>query len=224
MGKTRPQCAHCSVKVTDRICFQPKGKGPDFCPTLHFEPTIEKALAQTKSAEVFEFARQASIQEGEGYGDRERGYERVRPIKCRIEETIELAHRMNYKRLGLVFCIGLRQEAKAVERLLAGSGFEVVSVGCKLGRIPKEEIGIRDDQKIKIGKFESMCNSVAQAYVLNEAKTDFNVVMGLCVGHDSLFLKHSDALCTVLASKDRLLAHNPLAAIYTVDSYYRSLK
>ena len=224
MGKTHPRCARCSVKVTDRICFKPEGKGPDSCPTLHFESTIEKALAQTKSAEVLEFARQASIQEGEGYGDRERGWERVRPIKCRMEETIELAHRMNYKRLGLVFCIGLRQEAKAVERLLAGAGFEVVSVACKLGQIPKEEIGIREDQKIKIGKFESMCNSVAQAYVLNEAKTDFNVVMGLCVGHDSLFLKHSDALCTVLASKDRLLAHNPLAAIYTVDSYYRALK
>jgi uncharacterized metal-binding protein len=69
-----------------------------------------------------------------------------------------------------------------------------------------------------------MCNPVAQAYVLNEAKTDFNVVMGLCVGHDSLFLKHSDALCTVLAAKDRLLGHNPLAAIYTVDTYYRALK
>jgi uncharacterized metal-binding protein len=48
--------------------------------------------------------------------------------------------------------------------------------------------------------------------------------MGLCVGHDSLFLKYSNALCTVLAAKDRLLGHNPLAAIYTIESYYRSLK
>ncbi len=87
----------------------------------------------------------------------------------------------------------------------------------------KESIGIRDDQKIRVGSFESMCNPIAQAFVLNDEKTEFNIVMGLCVGHDSLFLKYSNAPCTVLAAKDRLLGHNPLAAIYTIDSYYRSL-
>jgi len=51
----------------------------------------------------------------------------------------------------------------------------------------------------------------------NDEQTEFNIVMGLCVGHDSLFLKYSNAPCTVLAAKDRLLGHNPLAAIYTVD-------
>ena len=93
-----------------------------------------------------------------------------------------------------------------------------------MGRVPKEKIGVRDDQKIRIGGFEAMCNPIAQAFLLNEAKTEFNILMGLCVGHDSLFLKYSDALCTVLAVKDRLLGHNPLAAIYTIDGYYRSLK
>jgi len=68
-----------------------------------------------------------------------------------------------------------------------------------------------------------MCNPIAQAFVLNDEKSEFNIVMGLCVGHDSLFLKYSNAPCTVLAAKDRLLGHNPLAAIYTVDNYYRSL-
>ena len=224
MEKDLPQCARCAVKMTERMCLTGDGKGPASCPTLTCDETIAKALAQTQSEELLEFARQASIQEGEGYVNRDRGYENVRPIKPRIEETIQLAQKMNYKRLGLVFCIGLRQEAKAVEKLLAGAGFEVISVACKLGSIPKEEIGIQDDQKIRIGQFESMCNPVAQAYILNEAKTEFNVVMGLCVGHDSLFLKHADALCTVLAAKDRLLGHNPLAAIYTVGSYYRALK
>ena len=68
-----------------------------------------------------------------------------------------------------------------------------------------------------------MCNPIAQAFVLNDEQTEFNIVMGLCVGHDSLFLKYSNAPCTVLAAKDRLPGHNPLAAIYTIDSYYRSL-
>ena len=51
-----------------------------------------------------------------------------------------------------------------------------------------------------------------------------NVLLGLCVGHDSLFFKYTEAPCTVLAVKDRLLGHNPLAAVYNVDSYYRCLK
>jgi uncharacterized metal-binding protein len=167
---------------------------------------------------------ESGIQEGEGYGDKDLGYEKVKPIKPRIIETIEFAHKMGFQRLGYVFCIGLRKEAKVVEKLFASEGFEVVSAVCKLGRTPKESIGIRDDQKIRVGSFESMCNPIAQAFVLNEEQTEFNIVMGLCVGHDSLFLKYSDAPCTVLAAKDRLLGHNPLAAIYTIDSYYRSLK
>ena len=51
-----------------------------------------------------------------------------------------------------------------------------------------------------------------------------NVLLGLCVGHDSLFFKYTEAPCTVLAVKDRLLGHNPMAAVYNVDSYYRCLK
>jgi uncharacterized metal-binding protein len=131
---------------------------------------------------------------------------------------------MKYNKIGLVFCIGLRKEAKVVESILAVNGFTVVSGLCKMGRVPKETIGVRDDQKIKIGCFESMCNPIAQAFLFNEGKTEFNVIMGLCVGHDSLFLKYAQAPCTVFAVKDRLLGHNPLAAIYNIDSYYRSLK
>jgi uncharacterized metal-binding protein len=68
-----------------------------------------------------------------------------------------------------------------------------------------------------------MCNPVLQALVLNEAETDFNILLGLCVGHDSLFFKHAEAPVTVLAVKDRLTGHNPLAAVYTSNSYYSRL-
>ena len=113
---------------------------------------------------------------------------RPRPAtKPRIQEIIEFARKMNYRRLGFAFCMGLRKEATVVEKLLTGAGFEVVSTLCKVGRTPKENIGVRDEQKIRIGSFESMCNPIAQAYLVNDAKTDFNVMLGLCVGHDSLF-------------------------------------
>ena len=51
-------------------------------------------------------------------------------------------------------------------------------------------------------------------------KTDINIVMGLCVGHDSLFYKYSKALTTTLVTKDRVLGHNPVAALNCAHSYY----
>jgi len=65
-----------------------------------------------------------------------------------------------------------------------------------------------------------MCNPIGQARRLEKAETQLNVMLGLCVGHDSLFLRHSHAPVTVLAVKDRVLGHNPLAAVYTADGYY----
>ena len=70
----------------------------------------------------------------------------------------------------------------------------------------------------------NMCNPILQAKLLNKAKTDLNVVVGLCVGHDSLFYKYSEALTTTAVTKDRVLGHNPVAALYTADSYYSKLK
>jgi len=224
MTKELAGCARCPIQTKDRLCQTEDGKSPSFCPTNNYQAVVDAAAEELKKPDILEFARQASIQESEGYANRELGYEHVKPVKPRIQETIEFARRMNYKRLGLAFCLGLRPEAKIVEKLFASQGFEVVSALCKMGRTPKEDIGVRDDQKINIGCFESMCNPIAQAFVMNEEKTEFNIIMGLCVGHDSLFLKYADAPCTVLAAKDRLLGHNPLAAIYTIDTYYRSLK
>jgi len=170
------------------------------------------------------FAKMATIQEADGYMNRELGYENVRASKTRIEEIMEFAGKMHYKRLGIAFCLGLRKEAKVVDRIFSLRGFEVVSAVCKVGRIPKDVIGVGKGQQIDPNKTEVMCNPVLQAMILNREKTDFNVLLGLCVGHDSLFFKYAEAPCTVLAVKDRVLGHNPLAAVYTIDSYYRCLK
>jgi uncharacterized metal-binding protein len=66
-----------------------------------------------------------------------------------------------------------------------------------------------------------MCNPISQAELLNRAGTELNVIMGLCVGHDSLFTKHSKGLVTTLVTKDRVLAHNPVGALHLADTYYR---
>ncbi len=224
MDKEIPGCARCPFEPKVRLCHDEAGKAPPFCPTANREEVLKKALEELKKPEILEFARQASIQEGVGYADRELGYARTRPVKPRIMEIVEFAGKMKYKKIGLVFCGGLRREARVVENLLAAHGFTVVSGLCKMGRVPKETLGVRDDEKVRIGCFEAMCNPIAQAYLMNEEKTEFNVMMGLCVGHDSLFLKYVQAPTTVFVVKDRLLGHNPLAAIYTIDGYYRSLK
>jgi uncharacterized metal-binding protein len=148
----------------------------------------------------------------------------MQPTKTRIVEICEFAEKMNFTRLGLAFCIGLAKEAGIVEKILGDRGFEVVSVLCKAGRTSKDMIGISDDDKIYKGTDEAMCNPIFQAKLLNRSKTEFNILLGLCVGHDSLFFKHAEAPTTVLAVKDRVTGHNPLAAIYLSDSYYRKIK
>ena len=93
-----------------------------------------------------------------------------------------------------------------------------------MGSIPKEDIGLAQEDKINPGQYEALCNPIGQAYVLNEAGTDLNVVVGLCVGHDSLFFKHSEAPVTVLVAKDRVTWwHNPISILYASHPYYRRI-
>lgn len=219
--KVRPECATCSVK--DRICLSEGGTGPTTCPTLNYHTVIEKALREYERPEIKEFARMASIQEGECYADRRIRPYILHPVKPRVQEVCEFAQKMGYKKLGVAFCIGLYREARVVSDILKAQGFTVASVMCKCGGVPKETIGVSDEEKVRIGTFESMCNPIIQAAILNEEKTDFNVLVGLCVGHDSLFFKYSQAYTTVLIAKDRVLGHNPAAALYTTRSYYARL-
>ena len=223
MEREYPSCARCPYNAEERLCSTQSGKGLPSCPTSDTE-LLEKADIEFENQDIREFARQASIQEGEGYRNRSPQNTCPEPCKPRLLEIVEFAKKMGFRKLGLAFCTGLSREAETVERFLSAKGFEVVSVICKAGRIPKEFIGIKDSEKIRPGTDESMCNSIFQAMVLNKAETEFNIVIGLCVGHDSLFLKYSDAFCTVLAAKDRTSAHNPLAAVYTLESYSRYLK
>ena len=59
---------------------------------------------------------------------------------------------------------------------------------------------------------------------LAAAGCDFNVVMGLCVGHDTMLLQFSQVPTTVMIVKDRVLQHNPAAALYGVGSMYSRFK
>ena len=141
----------------------------------------------------------------------------------RVEEIMDFARRMGWRHLGIAHCVGLMQEAKSARDIFLAGGFEVSTVCCKVGSIDKVDVGVADEEKLRPGEFEPLCSPVGQAALLAEAGTEFNVVIGLCVGHDSMFFMNSKAPVTVLVAKDRVLGHNPVAALYTSHSYYRRL-
>ncbi len=148
---------------------------------------------------IAELHKAASAVEGRYYGK-----------ETRLGEIILFAKELGYQKLGLAFCIGLSEEAKIIDEILS-KHFEVVSVCCKVCGIDKKDF---DLPQISSEGQEVMCNPAGQAQLLNEAETQLNVLCGLCVGHDAIFAKVSNAPVTTLIAKDRVLAHNPAAAIY----------
>ena len=225
MAPHDPNCAQCPYDWPERYCRGEGGRGPSDCPSLRHRDLTRIATDKTLSEDNLEFARQASIQEAEGYAGREEGYGCLTPAKPRILEIIEFSKRMGYRRVCLAFCVGLRHEAAVVRDIFESHGVEMISVVCKVGRVSKEVLGLTKEHQVDTSApVESMCHPVLQAEIANECGAELNVLLGLCVGHDSLFLKHAHAPCTVLAVKDRVLGHNPLAAVYNSGSYWRSLK
>ncbi len=221
-----PQCAVCPFEWRERYCRTPGGKAPKNCPSVHDKDLARAALEVMKAdKQLYEFAHQSCKQEAAGYGNRELGYEFVKPIKPRILEIVEFARRMQFERIGLAFCGGLRTEAKIVHEFFEQAGFETFSIMCKAGRIPKSELGIDKEWQVDTeADQETTCHPVFQAMAANRHKVDFCVLLGLCVGHDSMFIKFCEAPVTVLAAKDRVFGHDPIKAVYQINHYYRYLK
>lgn len=184
---------------------------PDFCLTTGMdEKVLTRAMAAYEDPEDRKISQVSASVEHDGYMQ-----------WTRVEELMVFSERMGYKKLGIATCVGLIRESRTLAQILRNHGFEVYGVACKCGVQKKASVGC-DPSCDELGP--NMCNPVLQAELLNEEGTDFNVTMGLCVGHDSLFYKHSKAPVTTLVAKDRVLAHNPCAALYQADAYYKRLK
>ena len=184
---------------------------PDFCLTTGMdEKVLTRAMAAYDDPEDRKISQVSASVEHDGYMQ-----------WTRVEELMVFSERMGYKKLGIATCVGLIRESRTLAQILRNHGFEVYGVACKCGVQKKASVGC-DPSCDELGP--NMCNPVLQAELLNEEGTDFNVTMGLCVGHDSLFYKHSKAPVTTLVAKDRVLAHNPCAALYQADAYYKRLK
>ncbi len=222
-----PTCAKCPTRACENkggLAGEPPSldKAPAFCPMKLVPEVIETAVAEYARPEVSEFARLASVQEFECY---EHTPEGIRTKIPRVEELVQFSRKNGYKRLGIAHCGGLATEARMLTDVLEAKGFQVVSVQCKVGAVPKERLGLTPEQKIAgAASWETMCNPIAQAMILNRADVDLVVMLGLCIGHDTLFIKYCEKPMTVIAVKDRVFGHNPLAALYLSHSYYRRLK
>ncbi len=200
-------CADCGYKACKFNDFEKMPSG-DACITKTGKTGNTK---ESYSEEEIRMAHHAAAVEAEGY--------------CRysrLEETMAFAYRMGYRKLGIAFCVGVSNEARILANILRENGFEVEAAICKNASIPKSFIGIgKEDQLNHEADLEIMCNPVGQAEYLCGQGCDLCIILGLCVGHDSLFIRHCTVPVTVLASKDRALGHNPMAALYGSDFYMK---
>ena len=203
-------CADCGLIN----CYRREKVFPPFCLTTNTDnEMIEEVNSLYRNDEfVSKLSLAAAEIEGTYFGK-----------ITRVEEIILFAKKIGAKKIGIATCVGLMSEAKTFAKILNVKGLESYSVICKVGSIDKTEVGVDEKLKIQKGCHESLCNPVLQAKLLNEEKTDLNVIVGLCVGHDSLFIKYSEAPVTTLITKDRVLGHNPAAALYTSEFYYKRL-
>lgn len=209
---TTPSCIDCATGA----CDGKHGTYPDFCLTRQIqdgeaasalcEEAVDRYLNDPEDSRI---AKASAEVEFENYCK-----------LTRVEEICEFARKIGAKKLGIATCVGLLREARIAAKIFRHRGFEVYGAACKVGAVRKSSIGL-DPVQETLGPH--ICNPILQAKLLNEQKTDLNIVIGLCVGHDSLFYKFSDALCTTLVTKDRVLGHNPAAALYQADSYYSKL-
>ena len=210
MSKTAESCSECGVIN----CLRQDKSYPSFCLTVSLDPNEVESIVEHLRGDTLDgrIARAAAEIEGIYYGK-----------ATRAEEIILFAKRIGAKRVGVATCGGLIQEARTFVKVLRAKGLDAFTVACKVGSVDKTQIGLSDDVKVQAGSYEAMCNPILQAKLLNAQNTDLNVLVGLCVGHDSLFIKYSDAPVTTLVAKDRVLGHNPVAALYETHSYYRRM-
>jgi len=201
---TTPQCAKCAVLRCRNL---EKDKNlPDFCPTKNYPDIIDESVQEHRTDPEVRAINLAWVELMDRVGQDRYNW-------TRLDEVIEYAKIREVQKIGIATCFALLHEAKLLTNLLEAHGFEPVSVSCLTGEVAPAEVEI-----VREGLF---CNPIMQAEVLNREGTELNIMLGLCVGHDILFLKHSKADVTPLVVKDRATGHNPAAALYLSTGYYR---
>lgn len=129
---------------------------------------------------------------------------------CRLSELIYYALEMKYGKIGIAYCTDLKEPTEILVSVLRRF-FEVNPVCCKVSWNGSNSESERSERKLS-------CNPMGQAKILNKLGVDLNIMVGLCIGADSIFTELSDAPVTTLFVKDKSLANNPIGALYS--EYY----
>ena len=124
----------------------------------------------------------------------------------RVDEIIEFSKLQRYEYIAIAYCFSMEQEAVKLGELLKSVGLKVLSFRCTVNGVRETEISDRLNGGVN-------CNPIGQAKAVNSSRADLVIEMGLCLGHDILFHQHLQKPFTVLAVKDRVHGHNPLAAL-----------
>ncbi len=120
--------------------------------------------------------------------------------KSRIKELIDFAKIRGYVKIGIANCISMQKYADKLKDILENNGFEVFSCNCRESCL--------DGCDISAELNGSICDPMSQAEYLNKCNTDFNINLGLCLGHGLIFQKYSNADVTTLVVKDFATGHN----------------
>ena len=134
---------------------------------------------------------------------------------CRLAELVYFCLELDYRKVGVAYCTELAEPAEILTSVLRRF-FEVVPVCCRVCSGARSKGTPHDARPAGLPEPTGLTgNPLLQAAVLNDAGTDLNVLVGLCIGCDCLFTGASDAPVTTLFVKDRSLANNPIGAAYS---------
>jgi uncharacterized metal-binding protein len=172
---------------------------PNWCMATSFADVLESTRKEYSKSDTIDIYKAAGAVTTNGYGK-----------WTRIQEAIEFAKELKLTKIGMASCGALFRELRMISELFTGAGFNVTSISCQVGKVSPEARGVPEMQ----GQRSTTCNPIAQAEILNNAGTQLNFLLGLCMGHDVLFNRYSKAPVSTLIVKDRITGHNPIAALY----------
>jgi uncharacterized metal-binding protein len=189
-------CRHCATAAA----FTGEGRRmPPSCPTLTHAPIARgiRAYLTPDRQELMRVADETPFAE-DGH------------LRNRVEELAHFARGRGMKRIGIAFCVSMRKEAQRLADRLEAEGLDTALACCRVGAVDPAEIGL---PRAHPDRYASMCNPVAQARLLDEARVDLVAAVGLCLGHDLVLQEESVAPVTTLVVKDRALDHHPIQAL-----------
>lgn len=113
--------------------------------------------------------------------------------RSRLLELINFIRLSGYKKIGIANCLSKQKEAEKLKLLLEKYGLDVLAINCK-------ESGLQASD-IDVSMCGACCDPLSQAEYLNEQNTEFNIIVGLCLGHGLLFEKYSKVPVTTILVK-----------------------